>query len=197
MGTFLGLQAQEAASQVAPKNCSKEVGDGVGLHRSLQQRGTGSLIITVLLIEENQIAQGMRIFLCMGRCKHLAYWNHFFHMNSPIWGQYLASWFSYIFSSLLATGSGCGSWQLPDCRHCPSFGVPSGPRNSHLEVWNHWRLWHPCLLIWQENTPFHTAYCGCFSLLLCIGSQLSINTSWWKQTSGMCVLHLHPQCLQQ
>ena len=57
MGTFLGLQAQEAASQVALRNCSKEVGEGVGLHRSLQQRGTDSLKIRVLLIEENQTSQ--------------------------------------------------------------------------------------------------------------------------------------------
>jgi len=47
VGTFLGLQAQEAASQVALRNCSKEVGEGVGLHRSLQQRGTDSLKIRV------------------------------------------------------------------------------------------------------------------------------------------------------
>ena len=72
----------------------------------------------------------MCIFLCMERCKHLAYWNHFFHRNSPIWGRYLAPWFSYIFSSSLATGSG-GSWQLLDGRHCPPFWCPLGPE-AHI-----------------------------------------------------------------
>jgi len=33
------------------------VGEGVGLHRSLQQRGTDSLKIRVLLIQENQTSQ--------------------------------------------------------------------------------------------------------------------------------------------
>ena len=42
---ILGLQAQEATSQVALRNCSEEVGDGVRLYRSLQQRGADNLNI--------------------------------------------------------------------------------------------------------------------------------------------------------
>ena len=62
---------------------------------------------------------------------------------------------SFWFTSRFTEGRG-GSWQLLDHRHCPPIWASSGLSNSHLEAWSHWWLWHPRLLIWQENTSFHS-----------------------------------------
>ena len=64
-----------------------------------------------------------------------------------IWGQGPASFHISLSPSVLARKP---ATQRPlDSRRCFSW-VFSGLRNSYLEGWNSWWLWHPCLLIWQE-----------------------------------------------
>ena len=66
---------------------------------------------------------------------------------SALWRYYLAS-FHIPLSSVLKQRVPGARW-LRVSRHCFSW-VFSGLRNSYLEGWNSWWLWHPCLLIRQE-----------------------------------------------
>ena len=82
-------------------------------------------------------------------CSTRNHWNHSFHVHLSCLGP--ASWdlIFHILSSSLTVGSGSSSlWQLTGC-HIAGTILP-GLRNSYLEGWNSWWLWHPCLLIWQE-----------------------------------------------
>ena len=88
------------------------------------------------------------IFLHMGRCKSLGPLKSFLSHASQLSGVSILCFFTCWVSSVLTIGSGATS-RLPYCKHCSSQ-VPSEFRNSHLEGWNCWWLWQPCLLIWQE-----------------------------------------------
>ena len=69
MENFLGLQAQETASQVT----LRELEGGVRLYRSLRERAGSQNIKRLLLIKENQMSRVKEFstFLCMGRRKSL------------------------------------------------------------------------------------------------------------------------------
>ena len=75
-------------------------------------------------------------------------WNHSFRVHLSSLGP--ASWdlIIHILSSLLTLGSDGSLWQL-DGYLIASMVLP-GFRKSPVEGWNWGRLWHPCLLIWQE-----------------------------------------------
>ena len=69
------------------------------------------------------------------------------------------SWVQYtvIFTSWAPLASPQGmaaAWVLPDCRSSSPSWVLLGLRTSHLKGWNHWWLWHPCLLMWQKILHF-------------------------------------------
>ena len=70
---FLRAQAQEAASQVALRDCSKGVREELGYIGDLQQKPGRWNIKRLLLIKENKTSQvnAFSTFLCMGRCKSL------------------------------------------------------------------------------------------------------------------------------
>ena len=59
-----------------------------------------------------------------------------------------------------------------------SSWMPTGLRNSHLEGWNGWWLWHPCLLIWQEILHFSKT-----------SNVFSYHSHQWPQYFKACVDH--------
>ena len=59
-----------------------------------------------------------------------------------------------------------------------SSWMPIELRNSHLEGWNGWWLWHPCLLIWQEIFHFSKT-----------SNVVSYHLHQWPQYFKACVDH--------
>ena len=83
-----------------------------------------------------------------------AHWSHFFHIYLSYLGPVSNAFHTHTPQLLSAHH---GEWlRLLDSRYC-SFWVACRLRNSHLEGWNCWWLWHTCLLIWQEI--FHFTLC--------------------------------------
>ena len=130
------------------------MGGGVRLHRSLQQR-TGSLNIrSILWIKENQISQvkELALFCVWGYARVWAHWNHFFHMHLSYLGP--ASCVLHILSSSVLIVGSSYSLMAASLHKYSSSWMLLGLRNSHLEDWNGWWMWNPCLQIWQEILHF-------------------------------------------
>ena len=118
--TFLGLRAQEAASQVTlRKLLPGGEGGKPGYIGVLQQRAGSLNVKRLLLIKENRIFQVKEFstFLCMGRCKSpaRAHWNLSFDMHPSYLGPVSCVFTSWV-SSSCTLGSGCslmtGRWQV-------------------------------------------------------------------------------------
>ena len=84
--------------------------------------------------------------LLMGRYQSLGILKSFFHIHPSCLGKYPVFVTSWV-PQCSPWGVAAASW-LPCCRYSP-FQFLLGLRNSHWEGWNHWWLWHPCLLIPQ------------------------------------------------
>ena len=80
----------------------------------------------------------------MGRCKSPGSLKLFLSYVSQLSGARIL-----VFSHPELLSAHCREWLKPDGCWMASW-VLSGLRNSHMESWNLWWLWYPCLLIWQE-----------------------------------------------
>ena len=100
-----------------------------------------------LWIKENQISQVKEFsaFLCLGRCKNLGPLKSFISYASQLLGPVPCA-----FSHPEFFRAPCREWLQPDGWQIT--GILLLP--ECLEGWNHWWLWHPCLLIWQEIFHF-------------------------------------------
>ena len=69
------------------RDCSEEVGKGVGIYRSLYQEGAGSLFI-----KENQISRNWTFFYVREDASVWTHWIHSFYMPLSCLGPNPASW---------------------------------------------------------------------------------------------------------
>ena len=106
-----------------------------------------------------------------------AHWNHFFYVH-------LRFDFSHRqFLVHYGEGQQINGWQRAST-------VLPGLRNSHLEGWYPWWLWHPCLLIWKEihhftspcysftHSSIHSVSHSLFIFYHCFGNLLK-QRAWW------------------
>ena len=108
---------------------------GARLYKSLQQ-GAGNLNNKRWLLRENKIfhMRRFRDLLCMGRCKHLACWNHFFPMHLAIWGQSCFLYCSHTNSWFTFRDGKSGQWPT----HPPSQLLCTSWRESRWWLPNSW-----------------------------------------------------------
>ena len=131
---FLGLQAWERASQVTLRELLWRGRGRVWLYRNSQQRA-GSLNIKSIFVNENQnlrLREGALFYIWEDE-RVIAHWNHSFHMHLSYLGPVSC------ICPVLTIGSGCN---LIAARSQVLFSFLLA-----LEGWNHWWLWHCCLLI--------------------------------------------------
>ena len=121
----------------------------VTLYRNLQQRAGSLNIKSILWIKENLRFQAKEFsaLLSMGRCKSLSSLNRCFLMHLSCLGPA-----SCVFSHPEFFSAYCRECRQPDGSWVASIPLlPGCPDSLELHArLNHWWLWHPCLLTWQE-----------------------------------------------